>query len=69
MATPQPPPHPLPALTALTAYDLSRYRRELEHALKALPGQAPGRGLLQQRLGEVMAEQDARAQAPARDWA
>ncbi len=62
MATPQPPPRPLPVLTA---YDLSRYRRELEHALKALPGHAPARGLLQQRLAEVMAEQHSRTQTPA----
>ena len=30
-----PPPHPL---YALTTYELARYRRELEHALAALPG-------------------------------
>lgn len=61
MATLQPPPQPLPALTA---HDLSRYRRELEHALKALPGHVPARSLLQQRLADVIAEQRARAQAP-----
>ena len=66
MATPQPPPDPL---AALTAYDLSRYRRELEHALKALPGHAPARALLQQRLADVMAEQHSRTQAPAREQA
>jgi hypothetical protein len=54
-----PPPHPLPALTT---YELARYRRELEHALAALPGQAPVRGQLQQRLAEVQAEQQSRAQ-------
>lgn len=62
MATPQPPPHPL---SDLTAYDLSRYRRELGRALKTLPSHAPDRGLLQQRLAEVMAEQHSRTQAPA----
>ena len=54
----EPPRHPLPALTT---YELSRYRRELDHALKALPVRAPVRTLLQQRLAEVMAEQDSRA--------
>ena len=33
-AIPAQPAHPL---HALTTYELSRYRRELEHALKALP--------------------------------
>jgi hypothetical protein len=55
--TVEPPRHPLPALTT---YELSRYRRELEHALKALPGHAAVRGPLQQRLAEVQAEQDSR---------
>jgi hypothetical protein len=49
------PRHPLPALTT---YELARYRREL--TLKRLPGHAPVRELLQQRLAEVIAEQDAR---------
>lgn len=57
-----PPRHPLPALTT---YELSRYRRELDHALKALPVRAPVRTLLQQRLAEVIAEQDSRAQLTA----
>lgn len=57
-----PPRHPLPALTT---YELSRYRRELDHALKALPVRAPVRALLQQRLAEVMAEQDSRARLTA----
>jgi hypothetical protein len=54
-----PPPHPL---HALTTYELSRYRRELEHALTASPGPAPVRGQLQQRLAEVQAEEQSRAQ-------
>ena len=66
MEAPTPPPHPLPALTT---YELSRYRRQLEHALKALPGHAPVRGQLQQRLAEVMAEQHSRTQTPASDRA
>ncbi len=57
MDTPLPPPHPV---DSLTAYELSRYRRQLEHALKALPGHAPARGQLQQRLADVMAEQYSR---------
>jgi hypothetical protein len=66
MATPQPPPDPL---AALTPYDLSRHRRELEYALKALPGHAPARALLQQQLADVMAEQHSRTQAPASERA
>jgi vacuolar-type H+-ATPase subunit D/Vma8 len=57
-ATPEPPPHPLPALTT---YELARYRRELDHALDVLPVLVPARALLQQRLAEVVAEQDSRA--------
>jgi hypothetical protein len=49
--TPEPPRHPLPALTT---YELSRYRRELERALRGLPGHAPARRLVQQQLAEVM---------------
>jgi hypothetical protein len=52
-----PPRHPLPALTT---YELARYRRELERALAALSGTAPGRGLLQDKLTAVMAEQESR---------
>lgn len=55
--TVQPPKHPM---HALTTYELSRYRRELEHALKALPEHAPVRELLRGRLGEVLAEEDSR---------
>jgi alpha-ketoglutarate-dependent taurine dioxygenase len=58
MTTPQ-PPHPL---GALTTFELSRYRRELEHSLRSLPGQAPARAQLQQQLAQVMAEQDSRTQ-------
>ena len=66
MSVPQ-PPHPV---GALTTSELSRYRRELEHALQAPPG--PASGLLQTRLAEVLAEQDGRrritcpGQEPAR---
>lgn len=48
------PPHPLPALTT---YELARYRRELEHALTAIPAST----LLHTRLAEVLAEQESRA--------
>lgn len=51
------PPHPL---HALTTYELSRYRRELEQALKSLPTQAPARTQLQDKLAQVKAEQDSR---------
>lgn len=55
--TPDPPPHPLPALTT---YELIRYRRELEHALTTIPGTAPARTLLRNRLADVLAEQESR---------
>jgi hypothetical protein len=58
-----PPPHPLPALTT---YELARYRRELERALADLPGQAPVRGLLQDKLTAVLAEQDSRTKITGR---
>jgi hypothetical protein len=53
----QQPPHPMPALTT---YELRNYRRELEYSLKTLPEHAQIRALLQQRLAEVLAEQDSR---------
>jgi hypothetical protein len=49
------PPHPM---HALTTYELKNYRRELEHSLRALPEHVAVRVLLQQRLAEVLAEQD-----------
>jgi len=59
----EPPPHPLPALTT---YELARYRRELERALAGLAGQTPVRGLLQDKLAAVLAEQDSRAKTTGR---
>jgi hypothetical protein len=47
---------------ALTTYELRDYRRQLEHALKTLPGHAEVRALLQERLTGVLNEQQARAQ-------
>ena len=51
------PPHPM---HSLTTYELKNYRRELEHSLKTIPEHAQVRELLQQRLAEVLAEQDSR---------
>lgn len=53
-----PQKHPVPAMTT---YELADYRRELEHALTALPGHVAVRDLLQDKLAGVLAEQDARA--------
>jgi hypothetical protein len=53
------PKHPM---HALTTYELRNYRRDLEHALKALPGHATVREQLQQRLTDVLAEEQARTQ-------
>jgi hypothetical protein len=55
--TVEPPEHPL---HALTTYELSRYRRQLEHALKALPEHATVRELLREKLAEALAEQESR---------
>jgi hypothetical protein len=55
--TVQPPEHPL---GALTTYELRDYRRRLEHSLNALPEHAPVRELLQEKLAEVLAEQESR---------
>ncbi len=54
----QQPPHPV---HALTTYELKNYRRQLEHSQKTLPEHAQVRVLLQQRLTEVLAEQDSRS--------
>jgi hypothetical protein len=51
------PPHPV---SALTTFELSRYRSELECALQTPPRSNPASGLLQVRLAEVLAEQDDR---------
>jgi hypothetical protein len=54
---PPAPAHPLPALAT---FELDRYRRELEYALRGLPIGAASRPELQRRLAEVMAEQQSR---------
>jgi hypothetical protein len=51
------PEHPV---SALTTYELARYRSELEREVKTLPEHASVRELLQQRLAVVLAEQDER---------
>ena len=64
--TVEPPEHPL---HALATYELSRYRRQLEHALKDLPEHAAVRELLRAKRAEVLAEQESRvaiADVPAR---
>ncbi len=52
------PPHPV---HALMTYELRNYRRELEHSLRALPEHVAVRVILQQRLTEVLTEQDSRS--------
>ena len=54
---PEEPRHPL---HQLTTSELRTYRRELEHALKMLPGTASVRELLAEHLGRVLAEQESR---------
>jgi len=54
--------HPKHPTHALTTYELRDYRRELEHAIDALPGHAVARDQLQQRLADVLAEQQDRTQ-------
>jgi hypothetical protein len=58
----EPPTHPLPAQTTS---ELSDHRRQLEIALTAASEQAGVRALLQDRLAEVLAEQDSRARLHA----
>jgi hypothetical protein len=56
------PAHPLPALTT---YEPARYRRQLDQALNDLPGHTPARQVLQQRLADVITEQDSRTTSTA----
>lgn len=53
--------HPSHPLHALTTYEIAHYRRDLEHALTLLPEHTAVRELLQDKLAEVLAEQQARA--------
>jgi hypothetical protein len=52
------PKHPL---YALTTYELTDYRRELEHALAVLPRYTADREDLLRRLADVTGEQESRA--------
>jgi hypothetical protein len=45
----------------LTTYELARYQRELEHAIKGIATDAPVQADLRAKLAEVLAEQDERA--------
>ena len=44
----------------LTTSELTRYRRELEHAVKGISPDAPAHTELRRKLGVVLAEQDER---------
>jgi hypothetical protein len=61
-ADPAPPDRPV---TEMTTADLNRHRRHLERALRDLPIGAPAREQSQQRLAEILAEQDSRTANPA----
>ncbi len=61
MDTPQ-PPHPL---GALTTSELTRYLRQLEHAISGIAPGAPVQADLRRKLGEVLAEQQSRASIAA----
>ena len=61
MDTPQ-PPHPL---GALTTSELTRYLRQLEHAISGIASGAPIHADLRRKLGEVLAEQQSRASIAA----
>lgn len=52
------PPHPM---HALTTSELTRYQRQLEHAIKAIAPDAPVQADLRHKLGEVLDEQQSRA--------
>jgi hypothetical protein len=61
-AEPMPVDLPMHPTSQLTTSELSKYRRQLEHSLKALPTQAPVRAQIQARLAEVLEEQEQRTQ-------
>ncbi len=56
------PSHPI---HALTTYEIARYRRELEHAIKKISADAPVQADLKRKLDEVLAEQAERARIAA----
>jgi len=51
------PGHPL---HALATFELRRYRRELENAIKGISPDAPVQDDLRRKLGEVLAEEESR---------
>jgi len=53
----EPLKHPL---GALTTYELTNRRRELEHAIKGIPTDAPVQAVLRRELDVVIAEQEDR---------
>jgi hypothetical protein len=59
---PAEPSHPV---HALTTYEIARYRRELEHAIKGISPDALGQDDLRRKLDEVIAEQAERAKIAA----
>jgi hypothetical protein len=59
---PAEPSHPV---HALTTYEIARYRRELEHAIKKISPDAPVQTDLRRKLDAVLAEQDERARIAA----
>jgi hypothetical protein len=60
-------PEPGHPLHALATFELTRYRRDLERALAALPEDpASARGLLQDKLTAVLAEERSRTLITAR---
>jgi hypothetical protein len=50
---------------ALTTSELTRYQRQLEHAINGLAADAPIQADLHRKLGEVLAEQQSRASITA----
>lgn len=55
--TPAEPNHPMHALTTT---EISRYRRELEHAIQGISPDAPVQADLRRKLDAVLAEQTSR---------
>jgi hypothetical protein len=55
-----PPDEPEHALHALATFELARYRRELEHAIKGISADAPVQTDLRSKLDAVLAEQTSR---------
>jgi hypothetical protein len=60
MSVPKPPPHPV---DQLVTWQLRDYRTALESALPDAPEGSADRTLIQRRLAEVAAEQEARTAA------